>query len=33
MEMGHYHLLNLEQENALCTEYFEVTLLMMHVGP
>ncbi|MGB9835486.1 MAG: ferritin family protein [Candidatus Saccharicenans sp.] len=33
MEMGHYHLLNLERENALRTEDFEVTLPMVHVGP
>lgn len=33
MEMGHYHLLNLERDNALRTEDFEVTLPMVHVGP
>ncbi len=33
MEMGHYHLLNLERENALRTEDFEVILPMVHVGP
>lgn len=33
MEMGHYHLLNLERENALRTEDFEITLPMVHVGP
>ncbi|HEK85922.1 MAG: ferritin family protein [Candidatus Saccharicenans sp.] len=33
MEMGHYHLLNLERENALRTEDFEVTLPMAHIGP
>lgn len=33
MEMGHYHLLNLERENALRTEDFEVTLPMVHIGP
>ncbi|MDI6698682.1 MAG: ferritin family protein [Candidatus Saccharicenans sp.] len=33
MEMGHYQLLNLERENALRTEDFEVTLPMVHVGP
>ncbi|MGQ9801376.1 MAG: ferritin family protein [Candidatus Saccharicenans sp.] len=33
MEMGHYALLNLERENALRTEDFEVTLPMVHIGP
>jgi len=33
MEMGHYHLLDLERENALRTEDFEVTLPMAHLGP
>ncbi|MDI6846424.1 MAG: ferritin family protein [Candidatus Saccharicenans sp.] len=33
MEMGHYQILNLERENALRTEDFEVTLPMVHVGP
>lgn len=33
MEMGHYQLLNLERENSLRTEDFEVTLPMVHVGP
>ncbi len=33
MEMGHYHLLNLERENALRTEDYEITLPMVHIGP